>query len=147
MRPVRVVALAAIPICVCNYLLREAEVLSAQGLYAHALRSLSNAAKWLPVSALNSHYHEQLGEIRYQLLDRDSPDFYIYLGNVHFDAKQYEQAQLDYREALRLAPNDPIALHSLSATLTNLAINQFARADYWGCCASWNSALRSSQST
>lgn len=133
---------ATLPIFAANYRLREAKVFSAEGQYADALESYKAAARWLPTVDLNTSYDDQMGEIRYQLKDRADPVYYLYLGNSYFRMKQYAQATVEYRESLRIQPNNPIALHSLSMALTDLADVQYARGQYSDAISSWQAALR-----
>ena len=134
--------LTMLPVFMSNYWLREAEVLGAEGLYADSLRSMDRAAAWLPIINLSTSYHDRRGEMLYQMHDRDDSDYYLFAGNQNFDHNLYPEAIMQYREALRLRPDDPVALHSLSVTMSNWGILQFTSGNFAGSISAFREALR-----
>ena len=106
-----------------------------QGDEERALRLFNAAIKFDPERAeyhllAGVAYHLQFldggtyemrdsAEIGYKLAARfspRSPQPWIQLGRLHADAKQYDQANLDFAKAAELRPNNPDALYGLALT-------------------------------
>jgi tetratricopeptide (TPR) repeat protein len=52
---------------------------------------------------------------RFQLLEPDSAKSHILLGDAYRQQRRYEKAQVEYRKALEISPNDPAALQGLAS--------------------------------
>ena len=129
------------PLFVSNYLIDDAQILAAQGLYADALSDLDGAKSVLPSMSISASYQDLRSQIIYHLARRADPGYYLHLGNAAFDAGRFEEAVMQYREALRIGPQSRIARYDLSVALSNLGVRQYGQGQYADAISSWTEAL------
>jgi Flp pilus assembly protein TadD len=115
---------------VANYHLYRARDYEAQGLYQEAIESYRQTVRWVPAFDNNSRFHSALGAIYYHTSMDGEADFYNYLGDEYFRKGLLDRAELQYRRALEIRPEHPIARSSLVATLLNLGIDDYNHRQY-----------------
>ena len=115
---------------VANYHLYRARDYEAQGLYQEAIEAYKQTVKWAPPFDNNSRYHSALGALYYYASMDGESDFYNYIGDEYFRKGLLDRAEIQYRKALEIRPEHPIARSSLIATLLNMGIGDYNRRHY-----------------
>ncbi|MFH1314547.1 MAG: tetratricopeptide repeat protein [Candidatus Eisenbacteria bacterium] len=117
-------------VVVANYHLYRARDYAAQGLYQKAIKSYRQTVRWAPPFDDNSGFHTALGAIYYHTSMDGESDFYNYIGDQYFHEGLLDRAEIQYRKALEIRPDHPIARSSLIATLLNMGIEDYNHRQY-----------------